>query len=154
LLVEGQLPDTQFARDLVVSMERGDISQMSFAWITKRDEWTQTKTGKPKRRLLEAEEVFDVSVVTYPAYNQTDISVAQRSLQRWQGIQPAYVGTLHYSLQAKADYEGRARELMLAKLRSGYVDWQEVEYDPDAQGQGIARSLAIARLRQSLHDDL
>jgi hypothetical protein len=76
LLVEIDPPDTQVARDLVVSMERGDITQMSFGFYTERQEWDETKD--PIVRTLLQVRLFDVSVVTYPAYPQTDVSVRSR----------------------------------------------------------------------------
>lgn len=72
-------PDTQFARDLEVSMERGDIDQMSFLFrITKafveraKDETTGVTTYT---RYLREVRLFDVSVVTFPAYPDTDAQV-------------------------------------------------------------------------------
>ncbi|MDA0780666.1 MAG: HK97 family phage prohead protease [Rickettsiales bacterium] len=79
LAIEILPPDTQFARDLMVSMERGDVTQMSFGFRTIKDKW-ETEAGKDIRTLLEVE-IFDVSPVTYPAYTQTD--VALRSLDVW-----------------------------------------------------------------------
>lgn len=60
-------PDTQWARDLVTSMKRGDINQASFGFQTIKDEWNE---DGDERTLLEVN-LFDVSVVTYPAYKQT-----------------------------------------------------------------------------------
>jgi HK97 family phage prohead protease len=77
LAIEIDPPDTQFARDLAISMKRGDINQMSFGFRTVNDKW-QKIDGEWVRTLLEAE-LFDVSPVTYPAYPQTD--VAARSLE-------------------------------------------------------------------------
>lgn len=77
LRIEIDPPDTQFARDLMVSMERGDITQMSFGFIATRQEWDDTQTP-PLRTVLEVE-LFDVSVVTYAAYPET--SAAVRSLE-------------------------------------------------------------------------
>lgn len=79
LRVEIVPPDTQAARDLMVSMERGDISQMSFGFIARKQQWDETGTT-PLRTIQEAD-LFDVSVVTYPAY--PDTSVAVRSLEGW-----------------------------------------------------------------------
>lgn len=66
-------PDTSFARDLVVSIERGDISQSSFGFTVVKDEWTGVSPNMT-RELLEVK-LFDVSSVTYPAYLQTEVSV-------------------------------------------------------------------------------
>lgn len=60
-------PDTSYARDLMVSMERGDINQSSFAFHTVHDEWAETSEGYPLRSLTEVK-LVDVSPVTYPAY--------------------------------------------------------------------------------------
>lgn len=72
-------PDTQWANDLLVSMERGDISQCSFGFRTIKDAWDETDPNKPIRTLCEVE-LFDVSVVTFPAYPDTDAQV--RSAQQ------------------------------------------------------------------------
>ncbi len=73
LKIETDLPDTQAARDLRVSVARGDVSQMSFGFRTKGDEW-RTEDGVPYRTLTDLD-LFDVSPVTYPAYPQTEVSV-------------------------------------------------------------------------------
>lgn len=71
------LPDTSYARDLVVKMEREDVDGMSFAFDTRSDRW-RTEDGEEIRELVDVD-LFDVSVVTYPAYPQTE--VALRSLK-------------------------------------------------------------------------
>lgn len=65
-------PDTQWARDLMVSVQRGDVSQSSFGFQVVREEWTNPENRKelPTRTILEAR-LFDVSPVTYPAYEET-----------------------------------------------------------------------------------
>ena len=74
-------PDTQFARDLMVSMRRKDISGSSFAFTVKRDQWTDNPDGSITRRILEFDQLFDVSPVTYPAYPASDSQVRElRSL--------------------------------------------------------------------------
>ncbi|MGI6593690.1 MAG: HK97 family phage prohead protease [Christensenellales bacterium] len=66
-------PNTQWARDLQVSILRGDISQMSFGFVVEKDEWS-TVDGIDTRELIEVK-LFDVSPVTFPAYAQTDVAV-------------------------------------------------------------------------------
>lgn len=78
LKVDADMGATSYAEDLAVSMRRGDISQMSFAFRTIKDSWSETEDGMPLRRLQEVA-LLDTSVVTYPAYPDTEASV--RSLE-------------------------------------------------------------------------
>lgn len=76
LLVEINPPDTQQARDLVVSIQRGDVNQMSFGFSVRPNgqNWGQGDAGNYVRTLTSVR-LFDVSPVTYPAYPQTDVAV-------------------------------------------------------------------------------
>jgi HK97 family phage prohead protease len=70
LAVEITPPDTQWARDLMVSMKRGDISQMSFGF--RPSKWTEDRGDDDLLEItLKEARLFDVSVVTFPAYPQT-----------------------------------------------------------------------------------
>jgi HK97 family phage prohead protease len=64
---------------LLPKMNRGDLTQMSFGFFTKKDHWRME--GDQQIRELHAAELFDVSIVTYPAYPQTEAAV--RSLTLW-----------------------------------------------------------------------
>lgn len=68
-------PDTSYARDLVVSMRRKDVTQSSFGFICKRDQWTDNADGSVTRRILEFEELIDVSPVTFPAFDAATAGV-------------------------------------------------------------------------------
>lgn len=78
LYMECDPPDTQWARDLMTSIKRGDIDQCSFGFRIVKDDYDEDD-GKLVRTLNEVE-LFDVSIVTYPAYLNTSASV--RSLNR------------------------------------------------------------------------
>ena len=68
LLVESDLdPMNPDAARLISALRRGDISQMSFAFRTVKDSWN---TDRSVRELREVQ-LFDVSVVTFPAYEST-----------------------------------------------------------------------------------
>lgn len=71
------LPDTQVARDLAVLMQRGDVNQMSFAFEISKDgqDWEKTGEGPWIRTINKIKRLWDVSVVTFPAYPQTDAAV-------------------------------------------------------------------------------
>ena len=80
LSVDIQPPDTTAGRDVVESVKRGDLTQMSFGFRTVTDEW-HTEGAEQIRTLIDVD-LFDISVVAYPAY--PDTSVAQRGLVDWQ----------------------------------------------------------------------
>ena len=75
-------PDTACARDLQVSMQRGDINQCSFGFRVAEggDAWRKEPDGTYLRSILKVDRLFDVSPVTYPAYAST--SCAVRSLDK------------------------------------------------------------------------
>lgn len=85
LVFKYESPDTTYARDLLVSLERGDISQSSFGFniaAVDGSEWIEDEeTGAVTRHIKKVSRLFDVSPVTFPAYAQTD--VALRSLDKW-----------------------------------------------------------------------
>jgi len=87
LRVEILPPDTAWATDLMASMKRGDINQMSFGFFTRADTWDSVN-GETIRTLIDVE-LFDVSVVTFPAYSETTVDV--RALDKAKNIaeQPA-----------------------------------------------------------------
>jgi uncharacterized protein len=86
-------PDTRYARDLMVSIERGDVSQCSIIfqidskkgerWLVDGEEkpamdafaamWGESK-HKIERHVMKAR-LFDVGPVTFPAYPQTDVKI-------------------------------------------------------------------------------
>lgn len=85
LLVEIDPPDTQFARDLSVSIERGDITQMSFGFEILKEEREQGDGKEPDLFTLREVKLWDVSPVTFPFYSETDVSVHSR--QAWRETQ-------------------------------------------------------------------
>jgi HK97 family phage prohead protease len=72
LFTDADLARTSYGEDLAISLERGDITQMSFAFEVLSEEWeTDDESGEETRTLLEVK-LWDVSAVTYPAYDDTD----------------------------------------------------------------------------------
>ena len=82
LMVEIDPPDTAAARDVMISIRRGDIDQMSFAFRAVTELWSAG--GGPNdeevRDLIDVD-LFDVSPVAFPAYPETDVAV--RSCEMW-----------------------------------------------------------------------
>lgn len=62
------------ARALYSAVQRGDISGMSFMFSILREEWDDLESDHPTRRILEIGSVVEVSAVTFPAYESTEIN--------------------------------------------------------------------------------
>lgn len=62
------------ARNLYSAIKRGDVSGMSFMFTVRGEEWTDEDSDHPTRKITDIDKVFEVSAVTFPAYEQTDIS--------------------------------------------------------------------------------
>ena len=60
-----------YTNDVVISLERGDITQMSFAFEVVKESW-EILEDDTELRTIEEVKLWDVSVVTYPAYEETD----------------------------------------------------------------------------------
>lgn len=74
LHTETDPPDTQWARDFRESIRRGDVDQMSFSFKVPEggDRWEQR--GRELVRYVSEVELFDISPVTFPAYEATTVS--------------------------------------------------------------------------------
>lgn len=83
LIYEFTPPDTEEARTLVAGIERGDIDQSSFAFRTTRDKWEFIEDEEQGmiRSIKGFTRLRDVSVVTFPAYPDTEAFV-KRSIDR------------------------------------------------------------------------
>ena len=104
LAVEITPPETTWANDALISLKRGDVSQMSFAFTVAEDRWEPSDAGPAKRTLIRARELYEVSPVTFAAYPTTSVSARQRAAD----------------LRAQADGQAgddmaRAEELMRAR---------------------------------------
>lgn len=83
LRIRAQLdPTDPDVRSIIPKMKRGDLDKMSFAFIPTRQSWSDE--DQMPRRTIEAAELYDVSVVTTPAYEGTEIGIrsALESLER------------------------------------------------------------------------
>ena len=83
LRYEADMPNTSTARDLMELLKNGTISQSSFAFTVEDDSW-EMKDGMNIRTINKVSRLYDVSSVTYPAYNAASSSVALRSMEEWQ----------------------------------------------------------------------
>lgn len=124
LLMEVVPPDTGYARDTIANIEAGNVNGMSFSFIARTDEWNM-EDGEEIRNVLDAD-IFHVSTVSRPAYQQTTASVrsefntdvALRSLDAWRAHQKEE--------QERIEAEQRAAAELQARLESYRQRAQEV----------------------------
>ena len=130
------LPDTTIARDLAVSVERGDINGSSFGFVVESESWDETKNDDgtvSAVRTIRSVRLLDVGPVTYPAYSATSagrsaqgdsplplgsVEEARSSYERWKATQGA-TGTRALPLgsaDVQAEAEARARRIRLAEI--------------------------------------
>ena len=88
--MSGRIPqqfiDDLLARaDIVELIRRGDVYGSSFAFTIARDgeEWAKDDNGNPLRFVRAVENVYELGPVLSPAYVDTSVAVARRSLERF-----------------------------------------------------------------------
>ena len=75
LRFEFEVPNTTVGNDMYELVKRGDISQCSFAFVVEEDTWrySDDMDGIDERTINKISELWDVSLVTYPAYEGTSV---------------------------------------------------------------------------------
>lgn len=108
LKIETELdPDDPDVQALIPKMQRGDLDKMSFAFVAVKETWDETID--PPMRSVEKVELYDVSVVTNPAYEGTEIGL--RSLESYREQQSS-----NQCPKSSAAWQKRRMQLKLALL--------------------------------------
>ena len=100
------------ARSLYSAVERGDISGMSFMFAIDSEEWANLDTEHPMRTITSIAQVIEVSAVTFPAYEDTEINVRNKS-----ALESARLA-LESARSSSPDGEKRTNELELLKAKT------------------------------------
>lgn len=66
------------ARALYSAVQRGDITGMSFMFGIRDEEWEDIDSDHPTRRIKDISTVVEVSAVTWPAYDATEINARSK----------------------------------------------------------------------------
>ena len=103
LRYEAKVANTSLGRDLLELMRNGTINQSSFAFVVDDDSW-EVKDGVNIRTINKVSRLYDVSAVTYPAYEEA--SVALRSMDEWKKEEENKV----FKENLKKEKEERERE--------------------------------------------
>ena len=97
-------PDVQ---SIVPKMKRGDLDKMSFAFTSDVEEWEDD--GKMVTRTIKKVTLYDVSIVTTPAYDGTSIALRNLEASRKQKRQENFSAAAH-RIRMKMNLRLRATE--------------------------------------------
>lgn len=100
------------ARNLYSAIKRGDITGMSFMFTIDKEEWEELDSEHPTRRIKSIGQVLEVSAVTFPAYEATEISARDK-----EALESAKA-TLESVRSQTLESERKLLELEKAKLRN------------------------------------
>ena len=163
-----ELPKTNNANDTLELIKRGDITGMSFAFS---DDYEDTENGVSYERTNDVEDgkevwlrhvkringLYDVSIVTHPAYEQTSVATREASdaidkaieeqLKREQSQETEEERKAREEAEAaaKAEEERKAREEAEAKAKAEQEERELEEMAQRAREQQIMRMRAKAR---------
>ncbi len=103
LRIRARLADTTSGRETAEVLRRGDLYSMSFSFVMDpADEtWHEGENGVPLRVVRRIKRMFDVSVVTWPAYDDTSVKV------EGPGVRGARLALARRQLDASADAHAR-----------------------------------------------
>jgi len=73
--------DDPDAMSVFAKVARGDVTGQSFSFTTEKDSWVYPDAGLPERT-IERAKLYDVGPVAFPFYEQTDVSVALRMIEK------------------------------------------------------------------------
>ena len=76
--VELDVENNSEARALYSAVQRGDITGMSFMFTIDGEEWENLESEHPTRHIKSIGQVFEVSAVTFPAYEASEISARDK----------------------------------------------------------------------------
>lgn len=100
------------ARALYSAVDRGDITGMSFMFSVDDEEWENLESDHPTRRIKSISSVVEVSAVTFPAYESTEIDT--RSKEALDNARQA----LENAKQQRGNTLDNVKELELLKLKT------------------------------------
>lgn len=107
------------ARALWSAVERGDISGMSFMYTVRGDKWDDLDSEHPTRTVTDIGAVFEVSAVTWPAYEAT--TIAARGADALESARAALESARAAARSLESDEKRKALELAKAKAIAKFI---------------------------------
>lgn len=102
------------SRNLYSAVGRGDITGMSFMFTIDEERWEGLDSDNPIRHIIKIGKVYEVSAVTFPAYESTEISARDK-----EALESAKA-TLESARRQSLESDKANLELEKAKLRNKF----------------------------------
>ncbi|WP_405345226.1 HK97 family phage prohead protease [Ruminococcus sp.] len=102
------------ARALYSAVQRGDITGMSFMFSIDAQEWLDLESEHPTRRITKIGKVVEVSAVTFPAYDSTEITARSKETLESARLE------LESAREQRAESVDTDNSLELAKAKYNY----------------------------------
>ena len=140
---ECDIAETSAGNDTLVLIKRGDISGMSFAF---EDDWEDSENGVSYERMKNEDHdgkevwvrhvkrvtaLYDVSIVTHPAYEQTAVATREQS----DAIDKAIEAQLKREQPQETDEEKKAREDKEREANGGETNAEKAEREAREQAE-------------------
>lgn len=104
------------AKSLYSSISRGDMDGMSFIFYVSQERWEGLETDMPTRHIEAIDKVVEVSVVSFPAYDGTDIA-SSRDKETLDGAKIALDNAKSQGLDSLKVGEKRKLELEVERIK-------------------------------------
>ena len=118
LLIERANLDTEnnaTARALYSAVQRGDITGMSMMFSVEADRWDNLDTEHPVRHILSIGSVVELSVCTFPAYEQTEVYA--RSKEALESARTALENARQQNVRSSPEGDADVLDLLKAKIK-------------------------------------
>lgn len=103
------------AKNLYSAIKRGDMDGMSFMFRVDKDEWEDLDSDLPLRKIKSISIIHEVSVVNFPAYNQTSVSARSSEETETSPLEEAR------KAQSEETEKRKSAEIDLLKLKYKYL---------------------------------
>lgn len=133
-----EAPKTDLGDEVLEGIRRGDISKCSFAFVCGEDNWTKDENGEYIRHVKKIKNLYDVSLVYHPAYDETEVKADTRGLDELKAQEEANNIVKEKSESDMNDKQELITQLqtILEKLKTDDKTVEEKECDKTVEEKG------------------
>lgn len=108
---EATLPNTTDGSDTFENVKAGNIDSASFRFANASDQWSKDENGNITRTITNIGDIFEISSVTVPAYDDSSVEVAKRSFDQFFNSNKEKKDTKNMTEKVLIDNDSKTAEL-------------------------------------------